>query len=83
MGRPDGTGYWYIYAAGAEYHQKPLSSYSVCADYYWYEIGDVVCIGNLDALYFCFPKDEKVNVTKVRFAAEELYKIAIKNKRNS
>ena len=66
-----------------EYHQKPLSSYSVCADYYWYEIGDVVCIGNLDALYFCFPKNEKVSVTKVRFAAEELYKIAIKSKRNS
>ena len=63
------------------YEQKPIASYSICADYYWYEIGDVICIGNNDALYFCFPKDEKVSVAKVRLAAEELYKIAKEQRR--
>ena len=63
------------------YEQKPLFSYSLCADYYWYEIGDVICIGNLDALYYCFPKDKKVSVAKARLATEELYKIAMEQKR--
>ncbi len=57
-----------------EYTQSPLASYELNADYYWYEIGDVISIGNKDLLYYCFPKD-KVNVAKVRFAAEEIYKI--------
>ncbi len=57
-----------------EYHQSPLSSFGLNADYYWYEIGDVICIGNKDCLYYCFPKAKNV-VAKTRFAAEELYKI--------
>lgn len=56
------------------YEQKPLSSYGLYADYYWYEIGDVICIGNKDCLYYCFPKKEGV-VSKTRLAAEELFKI--------
>ena len=56
------------------YTQAPLSSYSLYADYYWYEIGDVICIGNNDALYYCFPKGTDV-VTKARIATEELYKL--------
>ena len=57
------------------YAQKPLSSYSLYADYFWYEIGDVICIGNRDCLYYCFPKDKGVPVAKTRLAAEELYKL--------
>ncbi len=57
------------------YTQAPELSYSLYSDYYWYEIGDMVCIGNGKVLYYCFPKDEKVSVAKVRLAAEELYKI--------
>ncbi len=57
------------------YEQGPLACYSLYADYYWYEIGDVICIGNQDALYYCFPKDKGVSVAKARLATEELYKL--------
>ena len=56
------------------YTQGPLACHSLNADYYWYELGDVICIGNKDALYYCFPEDGDV-VTKTRLAAEELYKL--------
>ena len=62
-----------------EYTQKPLSSYSLYADYYWYEIDDVICIGTKNCLYYCFPKDKSVSVAKARLATEELYKL-LKNK---
>ena len=56
------------------YSQKPLSSYGLYADYFWYEIGDVICIGDRDCLYYCFPRGGDV-VAKTRLAAEELYKL--------
>lgn len=56
------------------YVQKPISSYTLNSDYYWYEIGDVIGIGDRKCLYYCFPKKEGV-VTKARLAAEELYKM--------
>ena len=56
------------------YRQRPEKSYSCYSDYYWYEIGDVICIGNNDTLYYCFP-DRKDIVAKVRIATEELYKM--------
>ena len=59
-----------------DYRQKPLASYSLNADYYWYEIGDVICIGNTDVLYYCFPRGERDVVAKTRLATEELYRIA-------
>ena len=64
-----------------EYSQGPLTSYCLNADYYWYEIGDVICIGNKDALYYCFPKGGDV-VAKTRLAVEELYKLK-KRRRNT
>ena len=57
-----------------EYTQGALACYSLYSDYYWYSIADVVCIGNADALYYCFPKDG-TPVAKTRMAAEELYKM--------
>ncbi len=57
-----------------DYSQGPLANYGLYADYYWYEIGDVICIGNRDALYYCFPKQDHP-VAKTRIAAEELYKL--------
>ncbi len=57
------------------YEHKPLSSYGLYADYFWYEIGDVICIGNNDCLYYCFPEQEGV-VAKTRMATEEIFKIA-------
>lgn len=63
------------------YSQKPLASYSLYSDYYWYETGDVICIGDAKLLYYCFPKDGRDVVAKTRLAAEEIYKIA-KQKKN-
>ncbi len=57
-----------------QYEQGALFSHGLNADYYWYAIGDVICIGNADALYYCFPKDG-TSVAKTRMAAEELYKL--------
>ena len=57
-----------------DYSQGPLFCYSLYADYFWYEIGDVICIGNKDALYYCFPEGGDV-VAKTRLATEELYKL--------
>jgi len=64
------------------YEHKPLSSYGLYADYFWYEIGDVICIGNNDCLYYCFPEQEGV-VAKTRMATEEIFKIALEKQRNS
>lgn len=57
-----------------DYTQKPLVSHSVNSDYYWYEIGDIISIGDRNTLYYCFPKDGDV-VAKTRIAAEEMYKL--------
>ena len=62
------------------YEQGPLACYSVYSDYYWYEIGDVICIGNKDALYYCFPKNCGDVVAKTRLAQEELYKLKKRRK---
>ena len=57
------------------YEQTPNTSYSVNADYFWYEIGDIVSIGTNECLYYCFPKNCDI-VAKTRIAAEELYKLS-------
>ncbi len=61
-----------------DYMQKPNVSYSLYSDYYWYEIGDMICIGNGEMLYYCFPKAGGDVVAKTRLAAEELYKMVRK-----
>ncbi len=57
------------------YEQGPKACYSCYSDYFWYELGDIICIGNKDCLYYCFPKDMDV-VAKTRIAVEEIYKMA-------
>ena len=57
-----------------DYRQSAVFSHTLYSDYYWYEIGDVIGIGNNEFSYFCFPK-ENVSVTKARLATEELYKM--------
>lgn len=59
------------------YAQPPRASYSLYADYFWYERGDVICIGDTRALYYCFPKARDV-VARTRLAAEELYRLTQK-----
>lgn len=64
-----------------DYSQSPTASYTIYSDYYWYERGDVIGIGDTEYSYFCITEDG-VSVTKARLAAEEIYKIAkAKNKR--
>ncbi len=57
-----------------DYHQKPQTSYSLYADYYWYEIGDMIGIGTNEIRYHCFPKGCDV-VAKTRMAVEEMYQL--------
>lgn len=57
-----------------DYKQSAVFSHTLYSDYYWYEIGDVIGIGDNEFSYFCFPKGN-VSVTKARLATEELYKI--------
>lgn len=51
------------------------STYSVYSDYNWYEIGDMISIGDTTKQFYCFPKTSIDVVAKIRLAAEELYKI--------
>ena len=67
--------------ASLDYRQSPVSSHTLYSDYYWYEIGDVIGIGNNEFSYFCFPKSP-VSVTKTRLAAEELYKLKKAHRRS-
>ena len=60
-----------------DYIQKPKASYTLNADYFWYELGDVISIGNSKILYYCFPKYKKDIVTKTRLATEEIYKLIL------
>ena len=66
-----------------DYSQKPLASYSLYADYYWYKLGDMICVGDKNILYYCFPRNCGDVVAKTRLAAEELYKITRAEKRTT
>jgi hypothetical protein len=61
-----------------DYRQSPEASYSLYSDYFWYEIGDVICIGDTKALYYCFPTGPGDVAAKTRLAAEEFYKFSRK-----
>ena len=73
--RHDENGFHLTGADGKlDYRQSAVFSHTLYSDYYWYEIGDVIGIGDNKYSYFCFPK-ESVSVTKARLATEELYKM--------
>ncbi|MBR2397766.1 MAG: 1-acyl-sn-glycerol-3-phosphate acyltransferase [Clostridia bacterium] len=56
------------------FEQKPKYTYTLNADFFWYELDDIVCIGNMDVSYYSIPKNNKC-VAKMRLFAEELYKM--------
>jgi hypothetical protein len=62
------------------YEHKPLASYSICADFNFYEVGDIIALANPECIYYCFPKNQNIPVAKARLAAEEIYKIAYSKK---
>jgi hypothetical protein len=57
-----------------DYKQPATFTHTLYSDYFWYEKGDVIGIGDNEFSYFCFP-DKSVSVTKARLATEELYKL--------
>ncbi len=57
-------------------------TYSVNADYNFYEIGDVISFGNTRAIYYCFPKCKGDFVAKTRLATEEIYRLYHADKRD-
>ena len=65
-----------------DYKQSAVFSHTLYSDYYWYEIGDVIGIGNTDVLYYCFPKTDRDVVAKARLATEELYRMALIQKQS-
>ena len=68
------------------YEHKPLTSHSICADFNFYERGDIIALSSPDCIFYCFPKDQTIPVAKARLAAEEIYKIArseLENKHNN
>lgn len=71
----DNTGFTLTGCDGRlHYHQPPQASYGLFADFYWYETGDIVSIGDMEVHYFCMPKGGEP-VAKMRLAAEEMYKL--------
>lgn len=54
------------------YHQPPDRCHSLNVDYFWYEKGDMIAIGEGGVQYCCFPRSKDV-VTRARLAAEIMY----------
>ena len=73
--RHDETGFTLTGCDGKLSFRRPAKqSYSLYADYYWYELGDIICIGDTQTQYYCFPGGA-VPVAKARLATEELYRL--------
>lgn len=71
----DNTGFTLTGCDGRlNYHQPPQVSYGLFADFYWYETGDIISIGDAEVHYFCMPKGGE-SVAKARLATEEMYKL--------
>ena len=56
------------------YSQPANHSYTLNSDLNWYEIGDVIGIGDNDVRYYCVINKEKDVALKARLATEELFK---------
>ncbi len=65
-----------------DYSQSSKSMYTCEATPYWYQIDDVIGMGNSRALYFAFPTEQKEVVGKVKLAVEEIYKILEEQKKS-
>ena len=64
-----------------DYRQSSDSMYTCEATPYWYQIGDVIGMGDNRALYFAFPTEQKEVVGKVKLATEEIFKILTEQKK--
>lgn len=57
-----------------KFNVEPTAYYTLNVDYYWYQIGDIICLENDGVLYYCFT-EKNVSVAKARIATEEIYKV--------
>ena len=60
-----------------EYSQDTKYTYSLNADLNWYELGDIISIGDNKARYYCLLKTNKDVVAKARLATEEMFKMDV------
>ena len=60
-----------------EYSQDTKYTYSLNSDLNWYEMGDIISIGDSKARYYCLLKTKKDVVAKARLATEEMYKMDV------
>ena len=58
-----------------DYTHRASATYTLNADYNWYELGDVISFGTNTVTYYCLPQDEGDVVTKARLATEEIYSL--------
>ena len=65
-----------------DFSTSALDNYSLSSDLFWYEMGDMISIGDERKVFYLFPPKGKVSVLKARFATEEFYKEALSKLRN-
>jgi hypothetical protein len=66
-----------------DYVHPSHASYTVNADYYFYEIGDMISMGDRRHLFYCFPKNTNAIVAKAKMAADELYSMSRAKRRTA
>ncbi len=64
-----------------DYSQSSRSMYTCESALYWYQIKDVIGMGDKRALYFAMPKERQELVNKTRLAVEEIFKLIKENKK--
>lgn len=57
-----------------DFYSHPLTTYSLASDIYWYELGDMISIGDDKRIFYLFPPEEYNVVSKARFATEKIYR---------
>ncbi len=60
-----------------DYTTSVLDNYSLSSDIYWYEIGDMISIGDDRRIFYLFPEKGYSVVTRARFATEAFYRRAL------
>ena len=59
------------------YTQDTKYTYSLNSDLNWYELGDIISIGDSKARYYCLLNTKKDVVAKARLATEEMFKMDV------
>jgi hypothetical protein len=67
------------FAPDFEVAKRPLENFGVHIEYDYFARGNGVSLSTSSDTYYIYPIDQKQSVTKLHFAAEELYKITKEN----